>query len=40
MGDKIGDKLGDFGIEFKTRKFGQLDVVFEKSKKITLKLTL
>lgn len=32
-GDKIGDKLGDFGIEFKTRKLGQLDVVFENCKK-------
>lgn len=32
-GNKIGDKLGDFGIEFKTRKLGQLDAVFENSKK-------
>ena len=37
-GNKIGDKLGDFGIEFKTRKLGQLDVVFENSKKNHLKV--
>lgn len=37
-GNKIGDKLGDFGIEFKTRKLGQLDAVFENSKKNQFKV--
>ena len=29
--NKIGNNLGDFGIEFKTRKLGQLDTIFKNS---------